>query len=46
MSIAVIGVCMAFNPRCAYSSLFSCAVPRDEDRLNLALRVGEMTYNH
>jgi uncharacterized protein (DUF1684 family) len=37
---------MAFNPYCAYSSLFSCAVPRDEDRLALALRVGEMTYAH
>lgn len=32
------------NPAC--SSLFSCAVPRDEDRLALALRVGEMTYDH
>jgi hypothetical protein len=25
---------------------FSCAVPRDVDHLNLARRVGEMTYNH
>lgn len=30
----------------AYSSLFSCAVPRDEDRLALALRIGEITYDH
>jgi hypothetical protein len=30
----------------AYRSLISCAVPRDEDRLALALRIGEMTYDH
>lgn len=35
----------AFNPYCAYSDLFSCAIPRKEDRLDIALRVGEMKYH-
>jgi uncharacterized protein len=35
----------AFNPYCAYSNLFSCAIPRKEDRLAIALRVGEMKYH-
>jgi hypothetical protein len=30
----------------ANSSPFSCTVPRDEDRLALALRLGEMIYDH
>ena len=35
----------AFNPYCAYSSMYSCAIPRKEDHLNIALRVGEMRYH-
>lgn len=35
----------SYNPYCAYSPLYSCAIPRDEDRLPIALRVGEMTYH-
>jgi hypothetical protein len=35
----------AYNPYCAYSSLYSCAVPRKEDRLTIALHVGEMKYH-
>lgn len=35
----------AYNPYCAYSSLFSCAIPRDEDRLNVALLAGERLYH-
>jgi uncharacterized protein (DUF1684 family) len=35
----------AFNPYCAYSDLFSCAIPRKEDHLDIALRVGEMKYH-
>ena len=35
----------AYNPYCAYSNLFSCAIPRKEDHLDIALRVGEMTYH-
>ncbi len=35
----------AYNPYCAYSAMYSCAVPREEDRLPIALRVGEMKYH-
>jgi uncharacterized protein len=35
----------AFNPFCAYSDIYTCAVPRREDHLDIALRVGEMTYD-
>ena len=35
----------AYNPYCAYSSIFSCAIPRKEDHLDIALRVGEMKYH-
>jgi len=35
----------AYNPYCAYSALYSCAVPRQEDRIDIALRVGELKYH-
>ena len=35
----------AYNPYCAYSTMFSCAVPRKEDHITIALRVGEMKYH-
>ncbi|MEW6509775.1 MAG: DUF1684 domain-containing protein [Bacteroidota bacterium] len=35
----------AYNPYCAYSVMYSCAIPRKEDRIDLALRVGEMKYH-
>jgi uncharacterized protein len=35
----------AFNPYCAYSNLYSCAIPRKEDHLDVALRVGEKKYH-
>jgi hypothetical protein len=35
----------AYNPYCAYSHLYSCAVPRDEDRLDVAVSAGEKTYH-
>ncbi|HEX9005653.1 MAG TPA: DUF1684 domain-containing protein [Bacteroidota bacterium] len=35
----------AYNPYCAYSALYSCAVPRKEDYLDIALRAGEMKYH-
>ncbi len=35
----------AYNPYCAYSSLYSCAVPRKEDFLDIHLRVGERKYH-
>ena len=35
----------AYNPYCAYSSLYSCAIPRREDHLDVFVRAGEMTYH-
>jgi hypothetical protein len=35
----------AYNPYCAYSSRYSCAIPRQEDRLDLAIRAGELKYH-
>lgn len=35
----------AYNPYCAYTSLYSCAVPRDEDHIDFPLRVGEKKYH-
>jgi len=35
----------SYNPYCAYSSLYSCAVPREEDRLDVAVRAGEKKYH-
>jgi uncharacterized protein (DUF1684 family) len=34
----------AYNPYCAYSAVYSCAIPREDDRLPIAVRVGEKTY--
>ena len=35
----------AYNPYCAYSAMYSCAIPRFEDRVDVPLRVGEMKYH-
>ncbi|MBI5216052.1 MAG: DUF1684 domain-containing protein [Ignavibacteriae bacterium] len=35
----------AFNPYCAYSAKYSCAVPRREDFLPFAIRAGERKYH-
>jgi uncharacterized protein (DUF1684 family) len=35
----------AFNPYCAYSALYSCAIPTEEDRITIPLRVGERKYH-
>lgn len=34
----------AYNPYCAYSALYSCAIPRREDYLDVAIRAGELKY--
>lgn len=44
-SVYTIDLNKAFNPYCAYSNLYSCAIPRKEDHLDVALRVGEMKYH-
>ncbi len=35
----------AFNPYCAYSAQYTCAIPTKEDTLGLSLRVGEKNYH-
>jgi len=35
----------AYNPYCAYSSLYSCAIPRREDRIPTPVRAGELKYH-
>lgn len=34
----------AYNPYCAYSDTYSCAIPKEEDHVDVAIRAGEMTY--
>jgi uncharacterized protein (DUF1684 family) len=43
--VYVIDLNKAYNPYCAYSNLYSCAVPRREDRLDIAVRAGELKYH-
>lgn len=35
----------AYNPYCAYSDLYSCAIPRKEDHIPIAIRAGEKKYH-
>lgn len=35
----------AYNPYCAYSSLYSCAMPTKEDFLDLEIRAGELKFH-
>jgi uncharacterized protein (DUF1684 family) len=35
----------AYNPYCAYTPLYSCAIPRDEDFINLRIEAGEKKYH-
>jgi hypothetical protein len=41
----VIDLNKAYNPYCAYSSMYSCAIPRQEDHLAVAVRAGEKAYH-
>jgi uncharacterized protein (DUF1684 family) len=36
----------AYNPYCAYSSMFSCAIPLEEDHIDIPIRAGEKKYRH
>ncbi len=36
---------LAYNPYCAYSAKYSCAVPTKEDYLNLAITAGEKKFH-
>ncbi len=35
----------AYNPYCAYSPAYGCAIPRQEDRLDLAVTAGEKKWH-
>lgn len=37
---------LAYNPYCAYSSQFSCAIPTKEDYLDLAVEAGEKKFHN
>ena len=37
---------LAYNPYCAYSSLYSCAIPRKEDHLDFAVEAGEKKFHN
>jgi uncharacterized protein (DUF1684 family) len=34
----------AYNPYCAYNDLYSCPLPPAENRLNVAMKAGEMNF--
>ena len=36
----------AFNPLCNYSPAYNCTLPPSENRLEVAIRAGELTYPH
>lgn len=36
---------MAYNPYCAYSPTYSCAIPRKEDHLDVAIEAGEKKFH-
>lgn len=36
----------AYNPYCAYSPEYSCAIPTKEDVLDIAVRAGEKKFHH
>ncbi len=36
---------LAFNPYCAYSAVFSCAIPSKEDHLDFAVMAGEKKFH-
>jgi len=44
-SLYVINFNNAYNPYCAYSATYSCAIPPKEDHLNFAVRAGELKYH-
>ncbi len=37
---------LSFNPYCAYSSAYSCAIPTKEDYLDIEIAAGEKIFHH
>lgn len=44
--IYIIDLNKAYNPYCAYSPIYSCAIPREEDYLDFEVRAGEKKYHN
>ena len=44
-SIYTIDFNNAYNPYCAYSARYSCAIPRREDHLDISILAGELKYH-
>ncbi|MFI5251035.1 MAG: DUF1684 domain-containing protein [Bacteroidota bacterium] len=44
-AVYIIDLNNAFNPYCAYSSIYSCAIPRKEDHLDFPVIAGELKYH-
>ncbi len=36
----------AYNPYCAYTPIYSCAIPREEDFINIKIKAGEKRYHN
>ena len=36
---------MAYNPYCAYTSSYSCAIPTKEDHIAVAIKAGEKKFH-
>jgi uncharacterized protein (DUF1684 family) len=43
--VYVIDLNMAYNPFCAYSDLYSCAIPSKDDFVPVSLRAGERSFH-
>jgi uncharacterized protein (DUF1684 family) len=43
--VYVIDMNKAYNPYCAYSSIYSCAIPRKEDHFDFPILAGELKYH-
>lgn len=43
--IYIIDFNRAYNPYCAYSELFTCPIPTDEDHINFAVKAGEKNFH-
>jgi uncharacterized protein (DUF1684 family) len=41
----IIDLNMAYNPFCAYSDLYSCAIPTKDDHIPVHIRAGEQMYH-
>lgn len=37
---------LAYNPYCAYSAKYSCAIPNKEDHLDIAIKAGEKNFHN